>query len=262
MNEINNFIVKNTDILWHYTDINALLFILDKEFINLRASNCLYLNDDREIEEGLDLIKEVAGIQLSMGSFRSYYVSSFSCSLDNLSMWNMYAANGKGCAIGFKSQKLYNTSIYDFMEPCFYNKEEARLFLESRLQFLKQSGDNSLLQINSMTQSTNKIDKQMLENNIYIETALAVKNNAFHEEHEFRGIIFNDNNQDIMFREKNGIIIPFIEKKISKDAIEEIIIGPTNKSELTKLSVLNMLKIRGYDWKNIKISSSKVPYRG
>lgn len=262
MNGNNGFIVKSTDVLWHYTDINALTYILDKDFINLRASNCLYLNDGREVEEGLDLIEECSGIQLSKHSFRSYFVSSFSCSSDNLSMWNMYAANGKGCSIGFKPDFLLNNTIFDFWVPCFYNKDEAKLFLESNLALAKHTNTQNLYRINCLEQSISIIDKQALIDNAYIKTALAAKNNAFHEENEFRGVAQSNNNQDIMFREKNGVVIPFINLKIPKDAIVEIKIGPTNKSELTALSVLNMLKIREYNWKNIIVSSSKVPYRG
>ena len=69
-------IVKSAKTLYHYTDIHALTCILNKDIIKLRASNCLYLNDGREIEEGIDLLKEYLKIDYSKHSFRSYYISS------------------------------------------------------------------------------------------------------------------------------------------------------------------------------------------
>ena len=64
------------------------------------------------------------------------------------------------------------------------------------------------------------------------------------------------------FKTKNGVIIPYIEVEIPKEALKEIIIGPTNKQDLAIESVLHFLSINGYDWKNISVKMSKVPYRG
>lgn len=256
-------IVKSAKTLYHYTDIHALTCILNKDIIKLRASNCLYLNDGREIEEGIDLLKEYLKIDYSKHSFRSYYISSFSNNRDNLTMWNMYAANGKGCAIGFKADKILSNSseIFDFWVPCLYNKDEAKLFLAAKLSFIDKL-HYTVSFPTSHENSIQKIDAETEVQNVHIETCLACKNASFHEENEFRGVIYRDSNQEIQFREKDGVIIPYVEVDIPKDAIEEIVIGPTNKSELTTLSVINMLQNRGYDWKNIKVTNSVVPYRG
>ena len=260
--------IKSVQILYHYTDINALTYILDRDSVKLRATNCLFLNDGREIQEGIDLLKETVNKQFSRYSFRDYFLTSFSGNKDNLSMWNMYAANGKGCAIGFKAEYLLlnNNSLYDFWVPCVYNRNDAKELLASKLYPINQfqvkvrfppsrSNDSSNIAITTE-------EKEMLKENVYIETCLSCKNDAFHEENEYRCVIQNKDPKDICFREKNGIVVPYVEVKIPKEAIAEIIIGPTNKSELTSYSVLNMLKTKEYDWENINIFTSMIPYRG
>ena len=88
--------------VFHYTDLNALINIIHKDCIILRATNVLYQNDPHEIVEGVNIVNKIEKDQnIVAGAFRSYYITSFSANEDNLSMWGMYAANGNGCAIAF-----------------------------------------------------------------------------------------------------------------------------------------------------------------
>ena len=43
----------------HYTDLNALISILGKDKITLRATNISYLNDSRELKEGIEVVKKI-----------------------------------------------------------------------------------------------------------------------------------------------------------------------------------------------------------
>ena len=103
--------------VFHYTDLNALINIIHKDCIILRATNVLYQNDPHEIVEGVNIVNKIEKDQnIVAGAFRSYYITSFSANEDNLSMWGMYAANGNGCAIAFDYDMLAKS--YEIMARC------------------------------------------------------------------------------------------------------------------------------------------------
>lgn len=45
--------------VYHYTDTNALISILAKEKIILRATDIMYLNDPHELIEGITTIQDI-----------------------------------------------------------------------------------------------------------------------------------------------------------------------------------------------------------
>lgn len=91
---------------------------------------------------------------------------------------------------------------------------------------------------------------------------IGTKAEAFRFEKEWRKYKFEDDGSKILFRIKNGIIVPYVEIVLPKDYLRTIVIGPTRKSEDTITSLRYFLRSKGYDPKSIGISSSKVPYRG
>ena len=66
----------------------------------------------------------------------------------------------------------------------------------------------------------------------------------------------------VSFKVKNGIVIPFLNIEIPKIALKSIVIGPTNKSQLTMQSIKHMLSINEYDLHHVNLRTSNVPYRG
>lgn len=254
---------QNSQIVYHYTDLNALINILGKKCITLRATNCLYLNDSNEIIEGIESIKRVEKKHISDAAFRSYYLTSFSKQSDCLSMWGMYAANGGGCAIGFDLDII--SKSYDGSINCTYGKKEIDNNLSIFTNLLR-NGVSARFPANGGPATINKntgIELEEMLTNLYIATCLGSKNDNYRFEDEIRCFITNhDNKKDVCFKVKNGIIIPFLNIEIPKEALKSIVIGPTNKSELTMQSMMHLLIINGYDWHQIKVSTSKVPYRG
>lgn len=254
---------QNNQIVYHYTDLNALINILGRNSITLRATNCLYLNDSNEIKEGTESIKRVENKDISNASFRNYYLTSFSKQSDCLSMWGMYAANGGGCAIGFDLDII--SKSYNGMVNCVYGKEKIDNRL-SNLSNMLRNGVSTFFPANGGAATIQKNTGEELEGmltNLYIGTCLSAKNENYEFEDEIRCYISNhDNKKDVFFKVKNGIIVPFVNVEIPKDALKSIVIGPTNKSELTMQSMMHLLIINGYDWHDILISMSKVPYRG
>ncbi|WP_180951585.1 DUF2971 domain-containing protein [Alistipes sp. cv1] len=248
-------------ISYHYTDINALIHILGKDYITLRATNCLYLNDSREIKEGIDSVKRVANVELQEGAFRNYYVTSFSDSDDELSMWGMYAANGTGCAIGFDMNEVQK--YYGILARCTYGANKIDQNLSGFMNLYK---NGSKVFFPNSPESKAPVEKlefdDIAKNNLYLTICLGSKHESFRNEREVRCVYYNGNQTNVCFREKNGIIVPYVNLRMPKSVLKKIIIGPTNNSQLSLQSSIHFLAINGYDYKNIEVRVSKIPYRG
>lgn len=250
--------VKSFTTLYHYTDMNALPFILRKDKIVLWASNCLYLNDRNEVKEGVNALQRMLGIQLHEAMFRSFYVTSFSSNGDDMPMWRMYGSDGHGCSLGFKPERfsLNNSDIYDICAPCTYGDESLdhwKRIIELKTQLKHFSlGDNG----------DNGYSKEKDIENTIVTACLSIKNSSFSVEQEVRGIKYCDDKDKVKSRVRNGIIIPYLEISVPKEELEEIVIGPTNNSDLALQSIVHHLDIYGYDVRNIRFKKSNVPYRG
>lgn len=251
---------QSTEIVFHYTDMNALISILGKDYISLRATNCLYLNDSNEIIEGIEAIKRVEKNEsISLDAFRNYFITSFSGAVDNLNMWGMYAAKGSGIALGFDLDIIKN--YFGNYMRCSYGQEEIDQNLKSFLYLCRQKQSvffptNGKSQIIEIPEEETAIRVQ----NELITTCLSAKNEAYRMEKEVRCYRYVSDKRTISYKEKNGIITPFITIGIIKDALKEIVIGPTNQQELSHKSIEYFLESNEYY--NVKIKKSIVPYRG
>ncbi len=249
---------------FHYTDINALVNIIREDCIILRATNCLYLNDSNEIVEGIKAIQRIMKKAINPASFRNYYLTSFSKVPDQLNMWGMYASNGNGCAIGLDHKIL--SKCYPLYIQCIYGELEIDKHLSSFLN-LNRTGCITHIGINHEEEQRKINDnieniRNTLENNLIVSSCLGSKNEAYKNEDEVRYVVNFKDSKYIKFRTKNGIIIPYIEIRIPKEALRSIIIGPTNKSELSLQSIVHFLSINKYSLNNIKLETSQIPYRG
>lgn len=61
------------------------------------------------------------------------------------------------------------------------------------------------------------------------------------------------------FREKNGILMPYIEKNFDKEILEKITVGPLIEREVAKENLELYLENNRY--KNVEIDYSKAPIR-
>lgn len=243
----------------HYTDLSAMTSILGKEYITLRATNVLYLNDSRELHEGIEVVEKIENRKISSGSFRNYYITSFSHTEDCLTMWGMYAANGSGCILSFDHNIIAKS--YEVVAQCTYGEEATQRDLKNFLN-LTDNGAITNMGGPQLTKETQIDIKSQLRENLIITTCLQAKNEAYSIEEERRGIIHCNNNKLVKFRVKNNTIIPYIDVAIPKEALKSIIIGPTNNSSLTMQSIIQFLMINGYNLDNVEVRKSKIPYRG
>ena len=251
--------------LYHYTDINALINIVNDNGIVLWATNCSYLNDPKELQEGINAVKRIEGVSIHPGSLRNYYLTSFSSNSDSLNMWGMYAANGLGCAIGFDYDMLWKG--YGIMIQCSYGEAEVDTRLKGSLNLARNGcmahiSPEGNMSIPKFDDKTDRENREALVNNSIICACLGAKNEAYRSEAETRGIVYVNEGKYVKFRSRKGYIVPYVQIILPKDALKEIIVGPTTDSELTMKSILQMLSLKGYDIDNIKISKSKIPYRG
>ncbi len=129
---------EELELVYHYTSLETLRCIFegyseDNPFVTFWASNCTFMNDPREIIEGIELVREILDKQLppihkdkakiilrnttnglkdflligtTTGQSDIPYAISFSPNKDNLNMWRMYGDSGKGIALGFDIHKL------------------------------------------------------------------------------------------------------------------------------------------------------------
>lgn len=104
-----NYKVDNADIVFHYTSLEKFISIIESQ--SLYFTNLNYLNDSKEFQHGVDIIKDVIknystteskslileainkNIQYIYKSPR--YIACFSKNGDLLSQWRAYANHGK-----------------------------------------------------------------------------------------------------------------------------------------------------------------------
>lgn len=276
--------------LFHYTTGAGLLGMMkkytqDNPNLTMWATHYMFMNDPKEYINGesicldiIDSIETEMGVEpqnriktlVSSDEYKEVkrstmlknhnmdinapYIISLSLVNDSLHMWNMYAANGNGLTINFTSDRLgnlqqpYVCEYYHGNNPLKWN------------EFRKRIKDEYLI----LSQENSKFNELERAHIIYCIISAyfgpKIKDRAYELEHEVR-LIPHKNNKEVLFREKNGLIIPYIEASIPFDCVENITVGPTADFERVRESVLILLNSKGIHWDYDKIIKSQVPYR-
>lgn len=277
--------------IYHYTKPEKLLNILSGE--NIRFSNALYLNDKEEIAysyrlivklidktEGLnpDLFikikkhfsnkyKHIVDGDNDFVNKLEYFTTSFSTESDNLTLWNNYAKgkNYTGYNIGFNKQKLIKEMSENDYLPIYgsviYDKQKQIKIIHAI--FKKW---NSLFEKELKCKKSNEVKLfDILFELIDILSIVSIffKNPQFKNEHEYRIVIVNvfgaENSKATSIVEKNGLFVPYLEYKFSKDSVVSVNIGPTFDENIFYTSTNRMLLNFGYCDK--QVNRSKIPLR-
>ena len=283
---------KNCTI-YHYTKPEKLLNILSGGTI--RFSNVLYLNDKEEVAYSYKLIvhmiDEFKDLELNPDLFEKikthfsnrykyivdgsndfenkleYYTTSFSTDSDSLTLWNNYA-KGKsytGYNIGFDKKKLISEMTDNGYLPIYgsviYDKQKQIKIIHAI--FKKW---NMLFERASKSKKSNKVklfDIMFELIDILSIVSIFFKNPQFKNECEYRIVMVNpfgaENSKPTGIVEKNGLFVPYLEFKFSKDTVKTINIGPTFDENIFYTSTNRMLSNFGYHDK--EVYRSKIPLR-
>lgn len=281
---------KNCTI-YHYTKPEKLLNILSGG--TLRFSNALYLNDKEEIAYSyrliVKLIDEIPELNPDLfgkikthfsnkykhivdgeNDFRNkleYFTTSFSTESDNLTLWNNYAKgkNYTGYNIGFDKKKLIDEMTENKYLPIFgsviYDKQKQIKIIHAIFKKWNMLFNRAL-----KCKKTNEVKLfDILFELIDVLSIVSIffKNPQFKNEHEYRIVIVNafgvENSKTTKVVEKNGLFVPYLEYKFSKESVTSINIGPTFDENIFYTSTNRMLLNFGYEDK--EVCRSKIPLR-
>lgn len=281
---------KNCTI-YHYTKPEKLLNILSGG--TLRFSNALYLNDKEEIAYSyrliVKLIDEIPELNPDLfgkikthfsnkykhivdgeNDFRNkleYFTTSFSTESDNLTLWNNYAKgkNYTGYNIGFDKKKLIDEMTENKYLPVFgsviYDKQKQIKIIHTIFKKWNMLFNRAL-----KCKKTNEVKLfDILFELIDVLSIVSIffKNPQFKNEHEYRIVIVNafgvENSKPTKVVEKNGLFVPYLEYKFSKESVTSINIGPTFDENIFYTSTNRMLLNFGYEDK--EVCRSKIPLR-
>ena len=277
--------------IYHYTKPEKLLNILSCGAI--RFSNALYLNDKEEIAYSyrliFNLINETDGLNPDLfdkiknhftnkykhivdgdNDFENkleYFTTSFSTDPDNLTLWNNYAKgkNYTGYNIGFDKKTLIKEMTDNDYLPIYgsviYDKQKQVKIIHAIFKKWNMLFERAL---NCKKSNEVKLFNILLELiDVLSIVSIFFKNPQFKNEHEYRIVIVNvfgaDGSKATGIVEKNGLFVPYLEYKFSKDAVSSINIGPTFDENIFYTSTNRMLRNFGYQDK--EVFRSKIPLR-
>ncbi|MBB6117935.1 hypothetical protein F4826_004915 [Rahnella inusitata] len=279
--------------LYHYTDLNAVHSILSTH--KIRMTDIRFLNDKTEYLQGINILRDAAADIFSgennyypgfVGTVAEWfpqifnelenfqytdeimYIASFSRSEDTLSQWRSYGMFAIGLDEGLLSEELSFNKIERI--KCYYVfdlndaiKMAKDLLHEHALNFI-----NSLWLL---------VDPQNRNSTLYDDLkeivsllATTFKHPCFSEENEIRLVKKSEADaEDIKFRVKNNLLIPFFELELSPEVFTCIRIGPLENQELVEQTLdifVSHRQAKLYsEGVNIEYSmvveSSDIPYR-
>ena len=296
-------------IVYHYTSLEVLLKMLD----SIRDNNIIFyatrifeLNDKSELIYGFrkfwkllpDIEKELKidndeyklsklsenesnqkdGLpQLIYNGLANSrhipFVISFSNDKDNLPMWNMYANNGYGVALGFKMQlcfsgrispnnSLIDITAFDPLKPISLKMSYGNISKRSNIyRYAKILYSNYYSEIQGINDIKEILKKQLyLIEELGIAASALLKHPSFSFEKESRYYCKVLDTDSINFRiNTRGNVIPFIEVPIPTSMFKKIVIGPCRDIDNIKNIIDIRLKQKGLE--GIEIEKSKIPYR-
>lgn len=277
--------ISGIESLYHYTKSNGINGIIHTNCFWATKSD--FLNDPKEfsyiqniisstceeliVDEGLrnmfleDVLEES---EIISGGNKDYFVLSFSMCRDSITMWSEFG-NRTGYNIGLNSKEIITrigeNNTIDYHGSVIYNPAEQERMVkriitigipeEMNLSFNKILEMGAADRNNSIYKRACKKFQKMTA--VY---AMFFKNEAFREEQEYRFIFKKEKDTEVLFREKDGFMIPYIQIQLSKALLPiiEIVVAPQNHIDLAKKGMEYMMAEKGYE---VKVSLSNIKLR-
>ncbi|RNF38725.1 DUF2971 domain-containing protein [Planococcus salinus] len=277
---------ETDQVLYHYTSLNSLMGMVETNRVWM--SKGTFLNDSSElfyfssiVQNVIEKMKETAEqplwkmyireLEKAMTYFLSeieksgleVYIFSLSHTQDSLALWYNYA-KGEGYNIGFHAGDLlergngFSNSPGALHGYVMYSKEKQEQVLE---ELLLETFE--LIQDYEEKEALEALPDHFFS--VIATCATFFKNPAFKSEEEYRLALIKrkgDEQVDIEFRARNGIIIPYITVEFDhKLPISDITIGPKNNIDVAKSGIEHYLKSKGYDLEHVAINKSVAALR-
>jgi len=288
--------------LFHYTTFEGLNGITGTG--RIWASNVRFLNDLSEpkyaaaiLKRGIDAVKAKHKAKREneakhlLGNFwnsaqQQYakegpdaYAFCFCENGDLLSQWRGYAEKGRGCALGFDSEKLLerlDKSNGQYLIKAIYKTDEQDEAIESaveRVTGILAELETAVGSLDTHFGENARVVKRRIHSAVYAEVVrlqACLKSPAFQEEKEWRIVQFVHPQADepkIRFRSSEGGIVPYLELQLSEAThdsqptlpIESVVLGPTVDPALIEEALRFMFSKRGDP--AVKVTASRVPFR-
>jgi len=271
--------------LYHYTSLNSLMGMVETN--RLWMSKGTFLNDSSELVYFSDILKNVLTkvevpeqgalwtlfirqLQLAMDDFMrgiaesgfEVYIFSMSQTEDSLALWYNYA-KGDGYNIGFSADKLLGKINHHHLNAgalhglVVYSREEQETILRNLL--LKSF---ELVSDYEMEHVTAVLADHFFS--VIASCAIFFKDATFKSEEEYRIAIIGrkEVGEQVRFRARNGVIIPYIEVEFKeKLPISHITIGPKNNIDIAKSGIEHYVRSKGYNLEQISVSKSVAALR-
>ena len=252
--------------MYHYTPIASTSGILREDNIHLWATYYKNLNDPLEFKWAkrhiFEKIKNSSATEKIPTIFP--YVISFCQEADDLTMWRLFADNGRGILLEFDDgiiRKAANqSSNAERYQKCFYAEKDN----------LSEVIQQVLDEYKSIYATESNDDLQKL--------CAFIKHKSYEVEKEIRYCSFNftneqfnkpstwdksnkeniENERGVMYRLRGNELVKYKEILFKKEALKSITVGYGLDYGKTKEHIEKILEANGYELKNINIKKSKI----
>lgn len=243
-------------MIYHYTDLNAVKSIIENS--KLWLTDYKYLNDKEELRAGyrilidalnayddypeecsqefIDRLKVAIAYVTTQDLFspneNKIFVSSFSLDPDSLSQWRSYGMFSVEFDESAFAELQAKKEIY--LLDCKYILDEGDA-LDDANDIIKDSLIPHMLKVYESEPHWLEVELSYMVD-IY---ALTFKHAAFYEEQEKRLVIScGPDDDDIKFRAKGNVLIPYLEFEFPHSSIESVMIGPIDNQLLSEDSLV------------------------
>ena len=248
------------EILWHYTNIDAVINIMKTKTI--RATHVAFLNDASEIIKGTELVLDIFKKKISLlpdkelfqkvvdsiekiqssPSLVGYYIISLTEDSDSATQWQAYTPSEGGCAIGFNSSILVkafsglaDVSRYKDSDilwfghmpfvplcQCLYTTEKQPDTIRDKICEIANNLIKGLSISRTLSNDGSSFDHCYVDAHDwdFITCIIGVKHQCFEQEHEWRLVYLKPYNEDIKYDLKQR---PYIELKIDSSCLCNVI---------------------------------------
>ncbi len=271
--------------LYHYTQCSSMKGIVAGKC--MYATDSSFLNDVNEIEYMLSVADNVIAdmlkpewcqllreqIHTTMQEMRKadYYIISFSTDPDSITLWSEFG-NQTGYNIGFNAGELIKRIEKEREIFChgyvIYDKEAQKEIIKSLLFKripAKVGMDFDKIMDTRIREGQCKEFDDLCKRfrSIISIYALFFKQQEFEAEKEYRIVFRNCKKEELMFRERDGFLMPFIRVgHINQEPmpITSITVAPKNHVDLARKGAEQYLLHMGYKNPTVYLSKLKLRY--